>query len=175
MIISISGLSGSGKNSVGELVAKKLNLRTISFTFKSEAKKKGVSLMDFQKEAGKDKKIDMDFDKEIVKSAKKGKCVVTTWLGPWMVKGADLKVWLRASPEERARRISKRDKMTRKNALEHVKKRDEDNRKRYKKLYDIDIFSHEDFDMILNSENFLPEQLAGIISCAAKEKSKRKS
>ena len=40
MIICISGLSGSGKNSVGRLVAEKLRLRLIDPTFKAIAAKK---------------------------------------------------------------------------------------------------------------------------------------
>jgi len=173
MIIAISGLSGSGKNAVGELVAKKLGLSVVSFSFKSEAKETGVSLMEFQKKANADKKIDLDFDKRIADVASKGNCVVTTWLGPWMVKNADLRVWLSASPKIRSERVSKRDKMTVPEALSHITARDNDNRARYKKLYNIDIDNHEEFDICLKSEKLTQDQLSNVIMCFINEQKKK--
>lgn len=172
MIIAISGLSGSGKNAVGELAARKLGLRVVSFTFKSKAKESGVSLMEFQKKANADRKIDIDFDRLIAKEASKGNCVVTTWLGPWVVKDADVRVWLRVPREVRAKRVAKRDNMSVKEALRHIDLRDNDNRKRYRKLYDIDIDNHEDFDIEIKADTLLPAQLVNIVAVAAREKSK---
>ena len=86
MIICISGLSGTGKNTAGELLAKQLGCRQIQFTFKDEAKARGISLMELQKLADKNPGLDKEFDERLVREASKGNCVVTTWLGPWMVK-----------------------------------------------------------------------------------------
>lgn len=168
MIIAISGLSGCGKNSVGEKVAKKLGLRTVQFSFKDEAKKRGISLMGLQALAGTDPAIDKNMDEMVVVEASTGNCVVTTWLGPWTVKNADLRVWLNASEEERARRVSGRDNMTPEQALTHIQKRDSDNRKRYKKYYGIDIADHSIFDLEVNTNRFKPEQSAELIIAAVK-------
>jgi len=167
MIIAVSGLSGCGKNTIGQKAAEKLGLRLVSMSFKDEAKKRGISLMELQELAGEDPKLDKELDDAIAEKASAGNCVVTTWLGPWMVKNADLRVWLNASPEERAKRVSGRDKMAAEEALEHVNKRDEDNRARYKKYYGIDIDDHSRFDLEINTERFAPEESAELIASAA--------
>ena len=98
MIIAISGFTGCGKNTLGELLAKKLGYKLVCPTFKDLAAEEGITLMEFQAKAAKDKNIDKKFDAALRKqvAATKGNCVVTTWLGPWMV-DADLKIKLFAA------------------------------------------------------------------------------
>jgi cytidylate kinase len=170
MIICVSGLAGSGKNTVGEIVAKKLNLDEVKLSFKDEAKRENVDLMTVQKEATKNESYDRELDREIVKRARKGNCVVMTWLGPWIVKNADLRVWLNVGEKERAKRVARRDRMSLKKALEHIRRRDENNRRRYRRYYGIDIMDHSIFDLEINSDVFNPQQIAGIIIKAAEAK-----
>ncbi|MFH1285658.1 MAG: (d)CMP kinase [Candidatus Micrarchaeota archaeon] len=170
MIICISGLSGSGKNSVGELVAAQLGLRVVKNTFKDEARKKGIKLMELQKMASSDKTFDNQLDEQIKAEARKGNCVVVTWLGSWIVENADFRVWLHGSPEERAKRISGRDKMKPEESIAHINARDENNRMRYLKYYGIDIFNHENFDMEIDTGKYNPEQIAEMIVKSVKEK-----
>ncbi|MEW6748630.1 MAG: (d)CMP kinase [Candidatus Micrarchaeota archaeon] len=158
MIIAISGLSGSGKNTVGELLAEALGYRMVCPTFKDLAAREGISLMEFQKKAEKDPDIDRKFDEELKKQCAGGDCVVTTWLGPWMV-DADVKIKLSAPLEIRAQRISGRDSMTASEAARHVKARDEENRKRYKRIYGIDIYDESVFDAVLDAGGHTPEEL----------------
>jgi len=157
MIITVSGLTGSGKNTLGELLAKELGYTLVCPTFKDLAKKEGISLMEFQKKAENDPDIDKKFD-EVLKEQAKENCIVTTWLGPWMV-DADFRIKIFASVETRAERIAKRDGMKIEEAIEHVKQRDENNRNRYKKIYGIDIDSEENFDAKFDSGVFSPEEL----------------
>jgi len=91
-----------------------------------------------------------------------------TWLGPWKVKDATLRVWLEADDETRAKRISGRDKMTYEEALDHVRKRDPGNVRRYKEYYGIDILDHSNFDLVVNTSHFNPIDAAKIIALAAK-------
>lgn len=168
MIICISGLTGSGKNTVGAEVAKLLSLRVVDPTFKTIAKKRGMALMDFQEKAEKEHSIDRQFDAHLIADAKKGNCVVCTWLGPWMVKGADLRVWLHAPREVRARRLIGRDGMALEQALEHVSDRDEGNHRRYMEVYKINIYDHSGFELVINTERFAPGQTAEIIAAAAR-------
>src|SRR3989338_1997406 len=110
MIICISGLTGSGKDTVAGLVAKKLGLPHVNPTFKTYAKEKGLSLLEFQKE-NSDGKFDREFDAKLLAEVAKtgGNCVVSTWLGPWIIKQADIRVRLHAPVRTRATRIAKRD------------------------------------------------------------------
>ena len=166
-VICISGMSGSGKNSVGALVAKSLRLRLVNPTFKNLAKVRGVSLMEYQKMANSDSHIDRDFDRAVKAEAKRGNCVITTWLGPWMAAKC-MRVWLHADQKTRAARIAKRDGMAIGAALSHLRQRDGDNRIRYAKLYRIDITDHSEFDLTINTKNLRPAQSAAIITAAAK-------
>ena len=97
MIITIAGLSGSGKNTVGEIVAEKLRLRLVDPTFKTLAEERRMDLMEFHRKAEKEHNIDKNFDAALIAEVEKGPCVVTTWLAPWMVLNADLRVWISAS------------------------------------------------------------------------------
>jgi cytidylate kinase len=168
MIIAVSGLAGCGKSSVGEAVARKLSLRAVQASFKDGARDAGVSLMEFQAMAGTGPELDRTLDEKIVADASAGDCVVMTWLGPWMVKGANLRVWLNAPEEERARRVAMRDNMAESEALAHVRKRDSDNIARYKRYYGIDICDHSIFDLEINTVRFSPEESADIIAAAAR-------
>jgi len=175
MIICISGLSGSGKNSVGEEVARLLSLRVVNPTFKTIAAKQKMTLMEFHRKAEKEHSIDRQFDAHLVAEAKKGNCVVTTWLGPWMVKGADIRVWLHAPREVRARRVAGRDGMAPEQALSHISDRDESNRRRYEEVYKIDIYDHSGFELVMNTEKFVPAQSAQVIAAAAKALGEKKT
>ena len=168
MIICISGLSGSGKNSVGVEVAKLLTLRVVDPTFKTIAAKQKMSLMEFHKKAEKEHSIDKQFDAHLVAEAKRGNCVVTTWLGPWMIKDADIRVWLYAPREVRAQRVAGRDAMTPEQALAHITDRDESNHHRYNEVYKINIYDHSGFELVINTEKFVPAQTAQIIAAAAR-------
>jgi cytidylate kinase len=168
MIICISGLTGSGKNSVGAEVARLLSLRVVDPTFKTIAAKHGMRLMEFQKKAEKEHSIDRHFDARLVAEARRGNCVVTTWLGPWMVKNADLRVWLHAPREVRARRLTGRDGMSLEQARMHVADRDASNHARYEEVYKIDIYDHSGFELVINTERFAPQQSAQVIAAAAR-------
>jgi cytidylate kinase len=150
MKIAIGGLTGSGKNTLGQMIAEKLGYRLVCPTFKDLAAKQGIPLMEFQKKAEKDPGIDRKFDALLKEEAGKGDCVITTWLGPWMI-DADIKILVYASDDIRARRISGRDKMDLAEARKHVKQRDDENRQRYKKLYNIDIFDQSIYDIAINN------------------------
>ncbi|MEM2974636.1 MAG: cytidylate kinase family protein, partial [Candidatus Micrarchaeia archaeon] len=65
MIIAISGLVGSGKDSVARLVAERLEIRHINFTFKDAAKKLGIPLMEYHEYAKKNVSIDKEFDEMV--------------------------------------------------------------------------------------------------------------
>ncbi len=168
MIIAISGLTGSGKNTLGKLLSKELGYKLVCPTFKDIAKKEGISLMEFHKKAEKDPEIDKKFD-AVLKEQATGDCVVTTWLGPWMV-DADIRIKVFAPVQTRAERIAKRDGMALAEALSHVKARDDNNRKRYRKVYGIDIDNDDIFDACLNAGIYNPEKLLSICLAITKQR-----
>ena len=83
---------------------------------------------------------------------------------------ADLRIKLVAPVEVRAERIAKRDGMGMEDAVRHVKERDAENRERYKKLYDIDIYDESVFDAVFSAEMHTPEQLKEMALVLIKKK-----
>lgn len=172
MKIAISGFAGSGKTSLAKQLEKKLKSLNLSFelitpSFKDYAKEKGLSLMEVQKLAEEDKTLDLSLDRWQKEKAEKCKnCIIASWLAIWLIEKAELKVFLYSPLEERARRVAKRDSLSFERALEHVKKRDAMNIKRYKALYSIDITRfYEVAHLVLNSSFLsLEEEVELILS-----------
>ncbi|MFA6530435.1 MAG: cytidylate kinase family protein [Candidatus Micrarchaeia archaeon] len=171
MIIAIAGLTGSGKNTLGEVLAERTGFKLVSPTFKDLAAKEGISLMEFQKKAEKDQNIDKKFD-ALLKEEATGDCIVTTWLGAWIL-DADLRIYVSAPLEVRAERTGKRDGMKLSEAMKHVKERDEENRMRYLKVYGIDIYDISKFDLKLDSGKNRPEELADKVMALIKRKKQK--
>jgi len=173
MIIAVWGWSGAGKNTLGELLAKRLGYRTVSPTFKDLAAKEGISLLEFQKRAEKDPDIDKKFDTLLKEEAAKGNCVVTTWLGPWMVP-ADFRILVFAPEKVRIERVAKRESISVNEAAKYVREKDSGNIKRYKKVYGIDITDTSSFDLALSADTYRPEQMAEIAMLAIEKKKMKK-
>ncbi|MBU0591603.1 cytidylate kinase family protein [Candidatus Micrarchaeota archaeon] len=173
MIIAISGLTGSGKNTIGALLSKKLKYKMICPTFKDLAKKEGIDLMEFHMMAKNDHSIDRKFD-EMLRQQAKGNCIVTTWLGPWIV-DADVRIKVYAPLNIRAERTAKRDGMKIDEATNHILKRDKINKERYMKVYGISIDEDSIFDACLNSGFYTPEELLKIVLVILKTRDKNGS
>ncbi len=160
MIIAVWGWTGSGKNTLGELIAKELGYPVINPTFKDLAAKEGIPLMEFQEKAARNHSIDKKFDEMLKEQVKKsnGRCVITTWLGPWMA-NADVRIKINVPTEVRAQRIARRDGMSIDEAKKHIQERDGQNAARYKEVYGIDITDDSIFDIQLDGEKNNPQQL----------------
>lgn len=171
MKIAISGLSGCGNTTAVKNVAKLLKIPAVNYTFRNLAADSGRTLEDIQELALKDRTIDYLVDRKIISIFEKNKnCVVGTRLAAWLVQDADLRVWLHASPQERAKRIHVREKHK---SLHQVRletaRRDAENIARYKEYYKLDITKERmELDLIVNTERLTAEQTAALIVAAAK-------
>lgn len=166
MIITISGNIGSGKTTVAKAISQRFNLRHISAgeVFRALAREKGMSLEHFSKYAEKNPEVDRIVDAEQVRLAEKGNCVVDGRLSAFLIKRADLKIWLKASLDVRARRVAAREGISYEEALKRTKLREESEKKRYMEIYNIDIDNLEPYDVVLNTELWDAEATVEIIS-----------
>ncbi|MFQ5406157.1 MAG: (d)CMP kinase [Candidatus Micrarchaeia archaeon] len=176
MKIAISGESGCGNTTVSKTVARKLNLKPINYTLRNLARDLKKPFSQIQKEVAKHPAWDVTVDKKQIQFAiKEKKCVLASRLATWtddkrVLKktGAtskpkyDLKVWLHAPLKTRAKRIAKREKKTLATALRETRKRDAQNRERYKNLYNLSITKHKHFFQV-NTEKNTALQVAQII------------
>jgi cytidylate kinase len=96
--------------------------------------------------------------------------VLGSRLAVWLLEDADLKVYLTAPPEVRAQRIQNREGGTYEEKYRETLARDERDRQRYLKLYGIDNDDYDFVDLILDTTDKEPEQVAEEIIAHARER-----
>lgn len=169
MRIAISGKSGCGNTTVSTMLAQRLGYDLINFTFRQMAQERGMEFWDFCALAEKDDNIDRDLDRRQVEMAMaKENCILGSRLAIWMLKDADFKVYLKASDEERARRITKREGGSYEQRLEQTQGRDGHDSARYKRIYGIDNSDTSCADLVIDTENRTPESIVDEIVEAVK-------
>jgi cytidylate kinase len=119
--------------------------------------------------AAVDDSWDRELDKRQVALAREQKgCVLGSRLAIWMLPEADLKVYLRAAPETRARRIVQREGGRLEDVAAFTGERDRQDRERYLRIYRIDNDRYHFADMVIDTDNLKPDEIAGLIIDAVK-------
>ncbi|MEK6835923.1 MAG: (d)CMP kinase [Nanoarchaeota archaeon] len=157
MIITITGLPGSGKTSVAKELAKHLHLKHYSMgdIFRSIAKKKKISVLDLTKQ----EKLVNYLDEEQKRIAKKNKnCIIDSRLGAYLIKNAHIRIYLYAPLKARVNRIARRDKISYKKALHETLAREREELKHYKHEYGIDYRNKKLYNIILNTKGLTVEE-----------------
>ena len=166
MRIAISSRSGCGNTTVTKLLSEKLGYPMINFTFRQMAEERGMKFWDFCRLAETDYDIDRELDRRQVEMAMAvPDCVLGSRLAIWMLREADLKVYLTASAETRARRILKREGGTFEERYRETVERDNHDSARYMKIYGIDNTSAEEVaDLVISTDDKTPEEIVSIIA-----------
>ncbi|WP_100182512.1 AAA family ATPase [Candidatus Nitrosotenuis aquarius] len=163
--IIISGPPAIGKTTVAKGLAQEFGMKNLSGgdVLKEMAQEKGFQTkgddwwdtdegMKFLSQRKDNYEFDKKVDEKLKEIFQKGGAVITSYTLPWLVSGG-IKIWLGGSRQNSAKRMQARDNMELSNALDIVKKRYEENRALYKKLYGFDF--GEDlsvFDIIINTD-----------------------
>ncbi|HET6779646.1 MAG TPA: cytidylate kinase family protein [Nitrososphaera sp.] len=121
----------------------------------------------FMEERKSDPSFDKKVDKKLVEIVKKGGAVITSYTLPWLVREDSvimiIKLWLRGSPENRAKRMANRDDISYAEARRIVKLRDDENKKIYYKLYGFHFGEGLTiFDYVLNTDRLSLDSLIEI-------------
>jgi len=165
--VAISGKSGCGNSSVSRLVAQRLSLRFINYTFRSLAQEHGMSFEEFSKRAEVDTAYDLALDRKQKEMAAEGDCVLGSRLAIWLLPNANLKVYLTASLPVRAQRIARREGKSVEQAMAETVGRDRLDRARYLALYGIDNDQYDFADLVIDTEAHDEYTVAGLIAAAA--------
>ncbi len=164
MIITISGLPGSGKSSVARALAKRLKMKRyyIGEMRREIARKKGLTLEELNRigenEEWTDKVVD-DYQKELGK--KEDNFIIEGRTSFFMIPNS-IKIFLDVDIREGAERIFREIKKGRSERNEgdfktveemerSIKERIESDRKRYKKYYGIDFLNKSHYDMVIDT------------------------
>ena len=161
--IAISGKSGCGNTTVSTLLAQKLGVTLINFTFRQLAAEKGITLAEVIENAKTDDSYDIAVDTKQVELARAESCVLGSRLAIWMLKEADLKVYLIASDDTRAKRILNREGGDLQQIKDFTAMRDREDSARYQKLYQIDNNEFEFADLKIDTATKTPEQIVDFI------------
>jgi len=114
-----------------------------------------------------------EFDKKVDEKLKelflKGNIVITSYTLPWLISDG-IKIWLSGSMENSSKRMSSRDNTTLDESLVIVKKRFEENKIIYKKLYGFN-FSDDltVFDKIIETDGLNINQVLEIAKTTVSE------
>jgi predicted cytidylate kinase len=169
MRITISGPPGSGKTTVCNILSKRLGAEAVVFgtIFRSYAAEKGLTLSELGHIAENDPSIDEAIDSKILEIARSGDgMILESRLSAYMLSRNGIpafKVCLDACAKERIRRIGLRDGESEEDAEENTSVRQDSEAKRYMQYYGIDINDRSVYDLIVNTDDKTPEQVADTI------------
>lgn len=152
MIITVGGYPGSGTTTLCRRLATTYGLTHVyaGQIFREMAAQRGMTLEEFGETAESNESIDQEIDRR-QKEAAVDNTVVEGRMTAFIVE-ADLKVWLVAPQEVRAQRLATREEVSIEEAVAEIVEREESERKRYKKYYDISLEDLSLYDLIINTE-----------------------
>ena len=120
--------------------------------------------------AKNDDSYDKYVDNHQVELAMKESCVLGSRLAIWMLKNADLKVYLFASDETRANRVFNREGGDIEQIKSFTAMRDSEDTKRYKEFYNIDNNNYDFVDLFIDVNTKTPEEIVQDILDKLEEK-----
>ena len=166
MIITISGLHGTGKSTIGKLIAEKLGVQYYSTgqAFRDLAQDMNMTLAEFTEFVEKNPEIDKKLDDKIIEIAQKGNIIIDSQLSGYILKAlADFNILLTCPLETRVKRIAQRDGSNYEEKIKETMMREKSELERFKQLYDIDLSNQEElnqiYDLIINTENLTVEEI----------------
>ena len=168
MRITISGKAGSGKSTAAKLLSEKLRLShySIGDLMRMMASEKKMPLLELNKLAEKDKSIDFELDNKLKELGKtKDNFVVDGRLAAFFIPNAEVRVFLDTDDKVRAERILKDKRKHEKGKdvsemLESINKREESERKRYKKYYGVDYSDRKLYNLVIDTTKLAPDKVA---------------
>jgi len=196
-VIAICGQPTSGSSTVAKLLAKNLKLKHFSagdfykkqaqkFINEKETSQRRLwrqhtvtnpltqSTADFLRhKVGGSVEFHEKLDAEQVRIAKKGDVVIESKLAVHMLKGiADFSVWLKCKKTERARRVAKRENLTKTESMKILDEREAAERSTFQRIYGFDTFDQErEASLTIDTSKKKPEQIVNEIISALRNKS----
>ena len=171
-IISIAGELASGKGAVSSVLTKKLNygIYRNGEYFRKLAKEHNMDVTSFNKYVEKHPEIDLQIEKSASEYAEThDKFVIDARLG-WYAVPESFKVYLTVDINEAARRAYNDENRKETESFNTIEEQKEDLIKRYKleneryyNLYNVRKEDKSNYDLVLDTTNNTPEEIADMI------------
>ena len=169
--ISLAGDIGSGKSTVGQILSEKYNLEKVSIglMLRDMAKEYGMDVNEFNAYMETHTEIDEILDNKL----KEFEFIDGNYLFDsrmaWHFVPSSFSVYIKVSPEIAAERIIRANRSTEKyktlsEAVENIKARHKSESLRYSKLYSVDVTDLNNYNLVVDTDNKTPEEIAEIIS-----------
>ncbi len=171
MILTISGLHGTGKSTIGKLISQKLGLKYYSTgqAFRDLANDMNFTLEEFTKYVEENPDIDKKLDDKIIEIAQKENVIIDSQLSAYILEStADFKILLTCPLEIRVNRMTERDTSLYEDTLRETTIREKSELIRFNKLYDIDLNNQLIYDVIIDTAELTIEEILEIIFSALK-------
>jgi cytidylate kinase len=176
LVICISGMAGTGKSTLAKKLAQKYGLRYYSGgdALRALAAEEGYNSssngwwespdgLKFLEQRKADESFDKAVDNKLMEYASQGNVLLDSWTMPWLIK-IGFKIWLAASVEKQAERISGRDKMTVADSFEALKAKEARTKAIYKQLYGFSLGEDfSPFNLILDTDNLSADEVFGVL------------
>jgi cytidylate kinase len=173
VLVTLSGLPGSGTTTAARIVAADLGVEWVNGgdVWRAMAAELGMTVAEFSDYAETHPAIDRELDHRLTERAQAGRCVLESRLAGWLVTRAGIpavRVWVTADEVVRARRVARREAVPVEVALGQNQAREASERLRYRELYDIDMGDLSIYDLVVDSGDMAPQDVAGAIVAAAR-------
>ena len=173
MLVTVSGLPGSGTSTVARAVAAELGLEHLDggSVFRALAIERGLTLAEFAAIAEVDDQIDRELDERLTERAMAGDVLLESRLAGWLATRAGVRatrIWVDCDEVERARRVGGRDGHDAHEALATTRAREATERARYLEYYGIDLADRSVYDLVLDSTDAPPDKLVAEVVGAAR-------
>ncbi|HEY8523454.1 MAG TPA: AAA family ATPase [Acidimicrobiales bacterium] len=173
MLITIAGPPGSGTTTASKRVARALAIELVpgGEVFRAMASERGMSLASFGAYAAEHPEVDVELDSRLAARARKGEVVIESRLSGWIAHRDGLpsvKTWIDCDPRVRAARVAGREGVSVDQALADNAERQRVEHDRYLALYGIDLADLSIYDLVLDSGELGPDEIADRIVAAAR-------
>ena len=173
MVVTISGLPGSGTSTLARALAEALDLAHVDGgqIFRSLAAERGLDVHAFGALAEGDPSIDIELDARLADRGREGAVVLESRLAGWIATNEGLdatRVWVTCRPEERARRVSGREGSSAVDAAAENARREASEAERYLTYYGIDITDTSPYDLVVDSTDTPVDALLAQVTAAVR-------
>lgn len=171
MIISICGISGSGKSTISKLLAERLGYKhySIGEIRRKMAVDRGMTLAELNKLGEKEDFTDKEVDKFQEELGKKEDNFVIDGRTSFHFIPHSFKILLKADLDTRAKRTYKDERVSEKfedleDTKKNLKKRDESDVFRYNKYYGLNHLEDKHYDLVVENTGTTDETIEKIIN-----------